>query len=205
VDFADALPLRLPRWPSHRGGEEVPPALNALKRLWQRRFSVANSEKLYDGIVAQARLPIFYRNLGVPDSLEGRFAVLSLTLFAVLHRLKAEGAAGLSLAQELADRFSRDMETVLREQGMSDLRVPKSMRKLAAASRALLEEYEGAFAVGEAALVSAIARTLPQSSADLGLTSRQLASYVIGSIRQLGEQPLASLRAGTIEFPSPPI
>ena len=51
-----------------------------------------NAEKLYGAIVAQARLPVFYQEFGVPDTLEGRFVVLSLNLFAVLHRLKGEDA-----------------------------------------------------------------------------------------------------------------
>jgi cytochrome b pre-mRNA-processing protein 3 len=55
-------------------------------------------------------------------------------LFAVLHRLKQEGPAGLGLAQELSDRFSEDMETVLREIGVGDITIPKKMRKLAASS-----------------------------------------------------------------------
>ncbi len=181
----------------------MPPALNELKRLWQRRFGTSNSEKLYDRIVAQARLPVFYQDLGLPDSLDGRFVALSLHLFAILHRLKEEGAEGLSLAQDLADRFSLDMETVLRELGMGDLKVPKSMRSLAASSRALLEAYEFAFAKGEGALAEAIAGALPQTKVDMGLTSRQLASYVTASVRRLDEQPLTSLRAGTVEFPMP--
>ena len=120
----------------------MPPASNPLNRLMRRRSGTSNTDKLYGSIVAQARLPVFYRSLGIPDSLEGRFALLSLHLFAVLHRLKGEGAAALALAQELVDRFSKDMETVLRELGVSDLRIPKTMRGLAASSLALLEGYE---------------------------------------------------------------
>ena len=62
-----------------------------------------NTEKLYGAIVAQARLPVFYQEFGVPDTLEGRFVVLSLNLFAVLHRLKGEDAQGKALSQDLAD------------------------------------------------------------------------------------------------------
>ncbi len=69
----------------------MPPTLNPLKRLRSRRSKTSKSQKLYGAIVAQARLPDFYRDLGVPDSLDGRFAVLSLHLFIVLHRLKQEG------------------------------------------------------------------------------------------------------------------
>jgi hypothetical protein len=102
-----------------------------LDRLMRWRSEASTSEKLYGAIVAQARLPVFYRSFGVPDTLQG-FALLALHLFAVLHRLKA--SEGRALAQELVDRFSQDMETVLQELGVSDLRVPKSMRGLAAAS-----------------------------------------------------------------------
>jgi len=41
-----------------------------------------NTEKLYGAIVAQARLPAFYLRYGLPDTLEGRFTVLALHLFA---------------------------------------------------------------------------------------------------------------------------
>ena len=102
------------------------PRLPRVAMPWRRKEKTA--EKLYGAIVAQARLPVFYQEFGVPDTLEGRFAVLSLNLFAVLHRLKGEGAQGRALSQELADRFKDDMETVLRELGVSDLRIPKKMR-----------------------------------------------------------------------------
>ena len=69
----------------------MPPILNPLKRLFAWRFWTSNSEKLYGAIVAQARLPEFYRKLGIPDSLEGRFGLLALNLFAVLHALAARG------------------------------------------------------------------------------------------------------------------
>jgi cytochrome b pre-mRNA-processing protein 3 len=105
-------------------------------------FKASNPDaaKLYGAIVAQARLPVFYQALEVPDTLEGRFLVLSLHLFAVHRRLRAEGEPARGLAQDLADRFSADMDTVLREIGVGDLSVPKKVRKVAAAHAALLED-----------------------------------------------------------------
>jgi len=64
---------------------------------WRRDDT--SEAKLYGSIVAQARLPVFYQDVGVPDTLQGRFVVLSLQLFAVLHRLRAEGSAADRLAQ----------------------------------------------------------------------------------------------------------
>jgi cytochrome b pre-mRNA-processing protein 3 len=179
----------------------VPARLNPLDRLRQWRSGASNSEKLYGAIVAQARLPIFYRSLGVPDTLEGRFTLLSLHLFVVLHRLKAEGAEGAGIVQGLVDRFSQDMETVLRELGVSDIRIPKRMRGLAASSMSLLQSYEGAFAKGQSALAEAIEATLPDGTANRELSSRALASYLWASAVALEQQTFASLNEGAIEFP----
>jgi len=151
--------------------------------------------------VAQARLPVFYQEFGVPDTLEGRFVVLSLHLFAVLHRLKAEGALAFDLAQELIDRFSEDMETVLRELGVSDLKIPKKVRELAASSAALLEGYEEAFAEGDDAIAAAIANALPLDDGAEKAVSGRLAHYLRGIVRQLQTEPLAAVRAGELSFP----
>jgi uncharacterized metal-binding protein YceD (DUF177 family) len=156
----------------------VPARLNPLDRLRQWRSGARNSEKLYGAIVAQARLPIFYRSLGVPDTLEGRHALLSLHLFAALNRLRAEAPDGPALAQELVDRFSRDMETVLRELGVSDIRIPKTMRGLAAASVSQLHALEKALPGGEASLAAAIEAVLPKGSENAELTAEALASYL---------------------------
>ena len=151
------------------------------------RSEASTTEKLYGAIVAQARLPVFYRSFGVPDTLQGRFTLLALHLFAVLHRLKSGGPEGSALAQDLVDRFSQDMETVLRELGVSDMRVPQSMRRLAAASKGLFEDYETALAAGRASLAHAIAASLPGETESAELSSRALAScstfcFMIGSI-----------------------
>jgi cytochrome b pre-mRNA-processing protein 3 len=37
-------------------------------------------QQLYDGIVAQARSVAFYRDLRVPDTMEGRFEMITLHL-----------------------------------------------------------------------------------------------------------------------------
>jgi len=175
--------------------------LNPLKRLRSRRSKTSKSQKLYGAIVAQARLPDFYRDLGVPDSLDGRFAVLSLHLFIVLHRLKQEGTAGVSLAQGVMDRFIGDMDTVMRELGVSDLRVPKKMRALAGSAHALLETYDQAFAAGEAPFTAAIAASLPSGCEDTELSSETLASYLMGCAAALEREPLSALTAGAIAFP----
>ena len=171
------------------------PFLNA----WRRDDTSA--AKLYGSIVAQARLPVFYQGVGVPDALEGRFVVLSLQLFAVLHRLKAEGPPAHGLAQNLIDRFSADMETVLREIGVGDLSIPKKVRGLAASSGALLRACAEALAEGEAAVAAVIAEALPLEAGASGAVARRLAHYLTETSSLLRAQDVAALREGEVRFP----
>ena len=84
-------------------------------------------EAIYGMIVTQAREPIFYRDLGVPDTVNGRFDLLLLHLWLLLRHLRTvQGATELS--QALFDRFCEDMDDNLREMGVGDQTVPKRMR-----------------------------------------------------------------------------
>lgn len=164
------------------------------------------AEKLYGAIVAQARLPVFYRDLAVPDTLEGRFLVLSLTLFGVMHRLKQEREVAVGLAQELADRFAADMEIVLRESGVGDLSIPKRMRALATSSAALLQGYEDALVQGDRAIAGVIAEAFPFEPKRIeAAVSERLAHYLKVMVGALETQSFSRLSRGLIVFPRPPV
>ena len=51
-------------------------------------------EAIYGMIVTQAREPLFYRDLGVPDTVNGRFDLLLLHLWLVLRRLRVRVEGG---------------------------------------------------------------------------------------------------------------
>ena len=176
-------------------------SLKPLAALLPWRRKAPHADELYGAIVARARLPIFYQGFGVPDTLEGRFVVLSMHLFAVLHRLKAGGAPAAHLAQTLADRFTADMETVLRELGVGDLRIPKKVRTLAASGAAQLQNFEQALAEGDAALAHAIASALPGDETAAKAASARLAPYLENVVRHLETEPVQDLCAGTLRFP----
>jgi cytochrome b pre-mRNA-processing protein 3 len=176
--------------------------LNPLDPLAPWRRQTSSAEKLYGAIVAQARLPVFYRGLGIADTLEGRFLMLSLHLFAVLHRLGPEGPAAQDLAQNLTDRFSEDMEIVLRQVGVGDLSIPKKIRSLAASSAGLLQAYEAALAAGNEALATAITEAMPPAQRPSEAASRRLAHYVEKAVRLLDARSLAALSIGEVIFPA---
>src|SRR5476651_839358 len=84
---------------------------------------------LYGMIVAQARLPCFYRDYSVADTVNGRFDLIVLHLALLLDRF-ARDPALRDLGQGVFDRFCQDMDHNLRELGVrsEERRVGKECR-----------------------------------------------------------------------------
>ena len=94
----------------------------------QKILRKKQAKALYEACVAQARLRVFYQELGVPDSVDGRFEMVALHCFMAINRLnKAEQAR---LGQSLFDVFFVNMDRSLREMGVGDLGVPKHMKRM---------------------------------------------------------------------------
>lgn len=89
-----------------------------------------SGEALFDALTAKARQPHWYVEGGVPDTLDGRFAVLSTVIALVLVRLEREGEEGDSLSVALTERFIHVMESEHRELGLGDPTLGKTVRKL---------------------------------------------------------------------------
>jgi len=81
---------------------------------------------LYGAAVAAAREPWFYLSLGVPDTLDGRFDLIALHAFLLVHRLQDDSAPGPDLAQAVFDAMFSDMDNNLREIGVSDLYIAQN-------------------------------------------------------------------------------
>src|SRR5512132_973616 len=94
--------------------------------LFRRSSRQDTISTLYGTIVAQARLPCFDREYGVPDTVDGRFDLLVLHLAIVLERL-GEGSELGPMGQALFERLCEDRDDNLRELGVGVLSVPKEM------------------------------------------------------------------------------
>jgi len=157
-------------------------------------------EAIYGMIVTQAREPLFYRDLGVPDTVNGRFDLLVLHLWMVLHRLKSmEGAADLS--QALFDHFCDDMDANLREMGVGDLTVPKRMRAFGEAFYGRAAAYDLALTAGREPLAQALCKNI--LNGEEIEKARQLAFYTEAAIAGLCGLDDATLQKGSWRFPSP--
>src|SRR5579883_227172 len=163
---------------------------------------------LYRTTVEQARQPIFYSAYGVPDTLDGRFELIALHMFLVLHRLKAEGPAAEPLSQELFDTMFGDMDRSLREMGVADLGVGRRIRAMAEGLYGRMAAYESGLAADDSVLAAALRRNLYGTLRDSEPAAAALAAvcgYVRAAVRGLAAEPLQRLAAGGVTFPDVPV
>lgn len=84
---------------------------------------------LWHAVVARARAPRLYADLGLADTVAGRFDAITLVLATVLVRMEAEHDLR-ALTARLTELFVDDMDGQLRESGVGDLVVGKRMGRL---------------------------------------------------------------------------
>jgi cytochrome b pre-mRNA-processing protein 3 len=170
---------------------------------WLRSRSPAGKTAtgLYGSIVTQARVPAFYLAGGVPDTMEGRFGVVGLHMFAVLERIRQEGAVGQALARALLEAFMTDMDDNMREIGVGDTVVPRRVKKAAAALQEHLAAYRAARTAGDAAALSAALTRYVLLDGSSG-TAIALATYLDRTEQHLATQSWAVIAAGRITFPT---
>jgi cytochrome b pre-mRNA-processing protein 3 len=160
-------------------------------------------------IVAQARLPCFYRDYAVADTVNGRFDLLVLHLSIVLGRLwqDSEQAPALKqLGQGVFDRFCQDMDDNLREMAIGDLKVPKEMTKMGQAYYGRAQAYQAALdASGNQALADTITRNIYGGSPPEPSAAPRLAAYMRVAVGELQKQSAAQLATGEVKFPDPAV
>lgn len=175
--------------------------------LFRRRASRDEAaHALYLALVAQARQPAFFRDFGVPDTLDGRFDMVALHAFLVLHRLRGEAPAAAALGQRLFDVMFADMDQALRELGAGDLTVGRKVKTMAAAFYGRIAAYQAPLMAGDLdALAEALRRNLFRGAVPSGVDPRILAAYMREQRDHLSGQPIARLLAGEIAFLPPPV
>jgi cytochrome b pre-mRNA-processing protein 3 len=201
-----------PAWPGAAGLPARRPRLRGLVawsgRLQARRAAraarQAAAHRLYGDLVGRARSPAFFRDLGVPDTPEGRFEMIGLHAALILLRLRREGAAGRALGQALFDLMIADLDQSLRELGIGDLGVGRQVKRLAGKFYARLHALDVALGDGAAA-----DRLGPMLRANVWGGGREpvadqvatLADYLVRSARCLESQSACALLRGEGAFP----
>lgn len=123
---------------------------------------------LWNAVVAAARAPHWYVQGTVPDTLDGRFDMVSLVLALVLHRIDDDPAHALA-GVELTELFVSDMDGQMRQIGFGDMVVGKQIGRMVGALGGRLGVYRAADGSDElsAALVRNLWRGQQPSAAGL--------------------------------------
>ena len=106
----------------------------------------ARGDRLFEAVTATARQPHWYVDGAVPDTLDGRFAVLATFAALLINRLEQLGDGGDLLVVALTERFIEVMEAEHRELGLGDPSLGKTVRKLVSSLARRTELWRAAIA-----------------------------------------------------------
>ena len=170
------------------------------KLLGRAPFDIAVRQS-YIATVEQARQPYFYEVWSVPDTAIGRFDMVALHCFLVLHRLRGEASAQ-KFSGAYCETLFDDMDRNLREMGVGDLSVGKKIRKMAEGFFGRAAAYERALGEGSEHLLDVLRRNLYADMDPDEIVLRQLADYVQRCVIILAAQDITTLIQGRVTFAS---
>lgn len=161
--------------------------------LFQNRYKKP-AYSLYQRLVEQARSPWFYKTLKIEDSIKGRFELILIHAFLVLHRLKKQKKLG----QNLFDLLFYDFDRSIRELGVGDLSVGKKIKSFAELFYARIECYEKGL-INLDFLKQSLVSFFEKSAMD-SLKLDELALYMTRQVENLAKISDTDLIEGEITF-----
>lgn len=157
---------------------------------------------VYNAIVAQSRREIFYAEWGVPDTLTGRFDMISLHAALVFRRLRSSERETKEFAQNVFDCFFKDMDRSLREMGVGDLSIGKRIEKMGGLFYGMLSSLSAILDEEDrAGLADFISRNFHEGQPHAALDV--FADYILRSDSLLRTQEVAAIMQGRVTFGDP--
>ena len=151
---------------------------------------------LFDALTAEARQKHWYVEGEVPDTLDGRFAVLATITALANVRLERDEDEGERLSVALAERFIEVMESEHRELGLGDPGLGRTVRKLVT----MLAKRTGLWrevAAGERNVIEATRESLYREEAQPAAVQHSAAALKMVAER-LDRATLAELEQGKL-------
>ena len=145
-----------------------------LGRLRRENPARAAADRLHAAIAERARAAIFYTAFAVPDTVDGRFDLLTLHAFVVLDALQGKGQQADDVATQLATALFGGFEDALRDLGVTDFGLSRRIKAMANAFYGRLETYAVA---DDTALAAAIVRNLYRGDDGQAKRAAVLAHY----------------------------
>ena len=158
---------------------------------------------LYEKVVVQARQPQFYTAHGVPDTPDGRYDMIMLHAFLLLHRLKLDHGETEDTAQAFFDLMFEDMDKNLREMGAGDVGIGRRIKDMAKAFYGRIAAYEEGLNADDDTLETALRRNIYRNEAPTAEQVAHLALYMRREAASLKTQSTAALLQADLSFGNP--
>lgn len=155
---------------------------------------------LYEAVVARARDPSWYREGGVPDSVDGRFDMLAAFMAMILIRFEAETSDDARLASVLlTELFVADMDESLHQIGIGDYVVGKHVGQMMSALGGRLSAFRQA--AQDRAFAPAVLRNIFHEAPP----SQDAVAFVAGRIERFDSGLLGVTLDQILEGKLPPL
>jgi len=156
------------------------------------------AKAVYAACLEQVRLPVFYTDYGADDRFEGRFDLLLVHLFCVLHVMQGHSE---EFNQALFDATFADMEQTLREMGIGDMGIPKHMRRMMKAFNGRMTRYDEAYGRGKDSMVEALRLNLYGTLQSVSSEHiNRMYNYIELTLKDLKSQSPENISGGVITF-----
>lgn len=168
--------------------------MKTLMRLFRSEPNAA--QPLYAAIVEKAREPGWYRDLEVPDTIEGRFAMLATIDALVTLRLEQGEDEARRLSVALTECFVADMDSEMRQLGVSDPGISKKVGALVGSLGGRVGAWRRA-AAGEESWTAVTERSVYREQAPspaLVALAEQRLRELWGDLQRLGDDALIAGR-----------
>ena len=173
-----------------------------LSRLFVKDPLRRPAERLLHAITAEARRPEFYADLGVPDTLDGRFDMMAMVATLVFREMQAKG--GSALAQRTTDDMFMAFDDAIRSMGVGDSGVPRRVKAMGKAYLGRAIAYDEALGQGDgAALAEAVRRNIYRGAPPDDAAVSRLAGWIDGAAATLAGRSLEALASGDFGLAPP--
>lgn len=149
---------------------------------------------LWHAVITESRRPIWYREFGAVDTVDGRFDMIASVLAVVMLRLEKEPAL-LNATARLTELFVDDMDAQLRETGLGDPTLGKKMGKLVEALGGRLGAFRNALANADDTMEAAVKRN---SRLRDDTMAAEMAEGLVGFAQRIGARTAEQIMAGEI-------
>ena len=159
--------------------------------LSRNRHKNKEAELCYALCLSQARDPVFYTDMSVPDTFDGRFEILLLHVFILM---RVAGDMETDFNQSLFDVFFKDMDQTLREMGIGDMGIAKRMRKMMKGFNGRVHAYRHDLEQGIRTNVYGTCDAPDEQGVTL------LKAYIEDTIKELSNMPFLSIKNAQLTF-----